>query len=308
MRDRIGHFLTQLLGAGSSEVGGIIVLFTLIGVGSLSLSLIDNLYTEEYNQQMSDARKLDSLISLLDNKPKIILSENIVLSDFDPNTAGIEEFINLGLDSTIARNIIKYRNKGGSFKKKSDLAKIYGLSREQYESLQPFILLPTVTREVKSRTIEKEKVKVPQQFPVVSSNKKYEKFDLNTADTATYQTIYGIGSVLSDRIVRFRNKLGGFVDSSQLYEVYNLDTTVVEELISRSFIEETFSPTKFQINQLDEPTMAKHPYVSYRQAKLLTAYRNQHGPFNTENDLLEVYSIDEEFILKMKAYISFEML
>ena len=40
----------------------------------------------------------------------------------------------------------------------------------------------------------------------------------------------GIGSVLSRRIVKFRDALGGFVSIDQLYKVYGLDSSVIKNI------------------------------------------------------------------------------
>jgi competence protein ComEA len=307
MRDRIGHFFNHLLGASSSEVGGIIILISLIALGVVSVYAFDEMMSTGYTSKQEDARKLDSLIALMESSPEAEVIQASVLYKFNPNTVDFTQLLQLGLDSTISARLIKYRSKGGRFKIKSDLAKIYGLKVEQYQSLEPFILLPTV----KKVQTSKPKVQSKLSYKAPPSNtskpvKPLQKFNLNTADTATYQTIFGIGSVLAYRIVRFRDKLGGFVSLNQLYEVYNLDSTVISTLTGQSFILEEFNPELIYINTFDESSLAAHPYISFQQAKLIIAYRNQHRDYKDEKDLASVYSIDEEFILKLKPYISFQ--
>ena len=307
MRDRIGHFFNHLLGASSSEVGGIIILMSLIALGLVSVYAFDEMISTGYTSRQEDARKLDSLISLIESSADLEVHPEIVLFEFNPNTADLTQLLRLGLDSTISARIIKYRSKGGRFKIKSDLAKIYGLKDEQYQSLEPFILLPAVKIVQASKPIGRSELSTTAlPHKTVKPAKPLQKFNLNTADTATYQTIYGIGSVLADRIVRFRDKLGGFVSQNQLYEVYNLDSAMVKKLTDQSFVLENFSPEFISINTFNEASLAAHPYISFQQAKLIIAYRNQHGDYEGERDLVSVYSIDEEFILKIRPYISFD--
>ena len=123
------------------------------------------------------------------------------------------------------------------------------------------------------------------------------------ADTATLKTIKGIGSVLSKRIIDFRENLGGFIDSNQLYEVYNLDSVVVLRLISKMYIDANFIPGKLQINLASEKELAGHPYLSYQQARLIIAYRNQHGDYKSEKDLLKVYAVDEKDVIRIVSYL-----
>ena len=58
---------------------------------------------------------------------------------FDPNTADSATFLSLGLPPWMAGNILRYRRKQGRFRRPEDFRKIYGLTEEQYRTLQPYI-------------------------------------------------------------------------------------------------------------------------------------------------------------------------
>src|SRR5258708_11711600 len=128
-------------------------------------------------------------------------------------------------------------------------------------------------------------------------------FDLNAADTSQLIKVYGIGPKLSLRIVAYREKLGGFISESQLNEVYGIDSTVVRELISKSFIEENFQTRQVNINSATEKELGVHPYIKYKLAKAIVAYRMQHGAFTAVDDLKKLTIIDENTFLRMKPYI-----
>ena len=51
--------------------------------------------------------------------------------------------------------------------------------------------------------------------------------DLNTASAEDLQRVRGIGPTLSERIVKFRTRLGGFSENDQLKEVYGLTEEIV---------------------------------------------------------------------------------
>jgi len=118
------------------------------------------------------------------------------------------------------------------------------------------------------------------------------------------QTVSGIGSVLSARIISFRDKLGGFVRPEQLYEVYNLDSIVVNNLLAIAYIDPTFKPINLQINMATEEELRGHPYLNRNQARLIVAYRNQHGDFLGRQDLAKVYGMDEITLRRIMPYIS----
>jgi DNA uptake protein ComE-like DNA-binding protein len=131
-----------------------------------------------------------------------------------------------------------------------------------------------------------------------------QSFDINTADEAKLSTIKGIGSVLSVRIVKFRNQLGGFVSEAQYEEVYGLRPEVVERLKQHTYIGANFQPEKIDINTAHTQTLAAHPYITYRQARSIIDYRAQHGPFLTVEALNYLTLIEGATLNKLKPYLS----
>ena len=131
---------------------------------------------------------------------------------FDPNTADSTQLLSLGLQPWQVRNIYKYRAKGGVYRKPTDFARLYGLTVKQYKALEPYIrissdYLPASTL-VKEE--EEEVVRDTVKYPVKISNDEYVV--LNRADTAQLKRVPGIGSWYARQIVRYGNRLGGYVD------------------------------------------------------------------------------------------------
>ena len=60
---------------------------------------------------------------------------------FDPNTADSAQLLRLGLQPWQVRSIYRYRAKGGIFREPSDFARLYGLTKKQYEVLAPYIII-----------------------------------------------------------------------------------------------------------------------------------------------------------------------
>ena len=268
--------------------------------------MLNKLTAEEDSHWVEDEKMLDSLVARLEEDRINQLKESkkpINLHYFNPNEVSYSELQSLGFNDRIANRIINYREKGGSFKIKKDLYKIYDIDSSLVDELYTYIELPeSITKATTRKTIATKRdirpnniVKVtPVDLPV---------FNINTADTATLQTIKGIGSVLSKRIIDFRDNLGGYQDADQLYEVYNLDSMVVESLIAKIYIEDEFIPRKLVINKVDVKELAGHPYLSWQQARLIIAYRNQHGDYKSQQDLLNVYGVERNDVERIDSYL-----
>lgn len=212
--------------------------------------------------------------------------------DFDPNTAGITVLNSLGFKPWLSRRIERYRFSGARFSYKEDLLRIYGMDTQRLQALWTHILLP-----------EKPK-NTGQVHQAVPQMKRREPTDINTADTAALIALPGIGSKLAARICAYRDKLGGFYSLEQLAEVYGLKPETLSLLEGRIALENT-ETVLLDINRAGKETLGRHPYIGYRAAEVLLAYREQHGPFRQASDLLKTMVITEEKLEKLKYYLKF---
>jgi DNA uptake protein ComE-like DNA-binding protein len=244
-----------------------------------------------------EQRFLDSLTAMWEIElARETAAENSITKDitatlfsFNPNTITKSELKTLGFSDRLINGLLNYRLKGGQFRVKSDLKKLYGIDSAFFKTLTPFIQLP-------------EKISYQKSLPEIIA--KPELFNLNLADSSQFQRVYGIGPVLAKRIVKYRERLGGFVRTAQLYEVYGLDSMVVERLLKASFLPEGDFPEKLNINTADEKLLASHPYFSKKIAQAIVTYRFQHGNYLSVDDLRKINLIDEKILTKIYPYLT----
>ncbi|MCB0495083.1 MAG: helix-hairpin-helix domain-containing protein [Cyclobacteriaceae bacterium] len=302
---KIRQFFTSLLGISSSEFSGFTWLIVTAAVCAFSLFVVDRVTRNPYSNYEKDSQLLDSLVRIMGNgkeSPKEV-SATTEYFEFDPNEASHEDLIRLGFPDWLTRQLINYRDKGGKFQEKEDLLKLYNFPDSLYKKVAPYVHIRPSTKVNEVKVTKSENEQKPAYEKV--KNKPLPQFDLNLADTSMLQTIKGIGSVLSNRIVVYRDKLGGFINAQQLHEVYNLDSTAISTLMETAFIKPDFEPIKIDINSVDEKQLSAHPYISWKQAKLIVAYRNQHGKFANKEALLNVYSINKKWLEKIEPYLAF---
>jgi competence protein ComEA len=327
---RIQDFIRKALTMSPSEAKGVFIIIVAILVLLGAIFLSDYFFGKSQQTVIiSSPESLDSLSVTL--KPKSDYKSNYQnydnksysspnnnspakLFNFDPNTASVEQLASLGIPKFIAERIEKYRSKGGKFKKKEDLAKIYGLRLEDFERLEPYIQLPSSTTDsspqeqltdLGERKTEKGESNAPNEQPATTTFKKPEaktisKFDLNTADTTVLKQINGIGSGYAKRIVKFRDGLGGFVNVEQVRETFGLPPETADELLKYGFVKGGFR--RIKINEVADFT---HPYIKRFQVKAIVAYRQQHGNFKSADDLKAIKILDEATIEKIKPYLEF---
>ncbi|WP_123846598.1 helix-hairpin-helix domain-containing protein [Chitinophaga lutea] len=126
--------------------------------------------------------------------------------------------------------------------------------------------------------------------------------DINAADSAQWERLPLIGPVLAQRIVRFRERLGGFHEVAQVGETYGLADSVFKKIQGMLVLGEV-SLRKTDLNQTDEKSLADHPYINTKLARLIVRYRNNHGPFRHLNELRGIALVDDSIYRKLEKYL-----
>ena len=94
---------------------------------------------------------------------------------------------------------------------------------------------------------------------------------INSADSAALESMPVFGPVLASRTMKFRNALGGFYNIEQLKEVYGLDSLGFEKV--KLYLDvDTTMVDQICINQTDFYALKSHPYLSYKEAKLILRF------------------------------------
>lgn len=303
--------IRDYFGFSYSEMRGF---WVLIALAAGSLLIVPGLKWYLAQDQLSyeldnrDQRTLDSLIAQF-RSPKsdpLKTEKNLInYTYFDPNTATLKVFLQNGLPEWLGARIIKYREKGGQFKVRKDLLRIYGFSTSLYTPLEQYIQLPeVVTRPSYRKTSYSGQENEAPVLPARSVKTQLTNLDINQSDSLSLQIIPGIGPVLSSRIVRFRDKLGGIHHLTQLSEVYRLSPEALENLEKYTYVSEEFEVKKININTDDVSTLAQHPYISFPLAKAIVRHRDEYGIFQDLIDCREVYLMDQATFLKIAPYLS----
>ncbi|WP_346317496.1 helix-hairpin-helix domain-containing protein [Chitinophaga sp. YIM B06452] len=126
--------------------------------------------------------------------------------------------------------------------------------------------------------------------------------DVNAADSAQWERLPGIGPALAKRIVGFRERLGGFYDTRQVGEVYGLADSVFNKI--QPFLRlGDVSLRKISLNETDDKSLALHPYINTKLARVIVRYRSAHGPFREVEALRALALVDDSIYRKIEKYL-----
>jgi DNA uptake protein ComE-like DNA-binding protein len=223
---------------------------------------------------------------------------------FDPNTISESEWLSMGLPRQLANRLMHYRGKGGRFRKAADIRRIYGMTDELYRSLAPWVRIHDTVDSAGKKVWGSPQSGSLTPLPRVINNELIS-IDVNNSDSSDWIALKGIGQVLARRIIRFREKLGGFYAVDQVAETYGLPDSVFNSIKPRlSCAGESLK--KVKINSDSLKVLEQHPYIGRTIARQLLRYREQHGPFTGTESLLTIESLDRSWIDKMRPYLDFK--
>lgn len=206
---------------------------------------------------------------------------------FDPNTANELDLKMLGLTPKNAQTIIRYRNKGGQFRNALDILKIWGIDSTRAKALIPYIRIASSATPKNNLTPYKRGDYHPSYRP-----EKIPSIEINTATIAEWEALPGIGPVLAARIVKYRDKIGGFIEIEDITNTYGIKDSLFDAIKPFLQLKNTGKPS---INQASEGMLRKAG-VSSSIAAAIVQYRKQYGFFEKLEDLRKIVFIrDAEY-------------
>jgi competence protein ComEA len=217
-----------------------------------------------------------------------------MLFNFDPNMLDAEGWKQLGLRDRTVKTILNYRSKGGRFYKREDLKKIWGLPDGFYEHVQAYIQIADTKKEAPDHNFFKT--------PYEKKERTIAVVDINNADTAALIALPGIGAKLAQRIINFRDKLGGFYTVAQVGETYGLPDSTFQKV--KPYLQVHRDLKKLNLNTASKDELKAHPYIRWNLANAIVEYRNQHGPFKNLDDLKNIMLIDEATYARIVPYLT----
>jgi competence protein ComEA len=220
---------------------------------------------------------------------------------FDPNSACKGDYVMMGFSEKQAASIIKYRNKGGSFRRKEDFKKLFVVDEETYRIFEPYIRFSDTSGNHEGKN--SADLKAVHGFGNSSGLKADHDVELNSADSVELLKINGVGPVFASRILKHRKKLGGFSDIDQLHEIYGIDSAKFSH-IAKQVILDSALILKINVNTVAINELKKHPYLDYYLAKAIIDKRIQRGGYSNIDDLKEIFRNKPGLFEKISPYLT----
>ncbi|MEI6679413.1 MAG: helix-hairpin-helix domain-containing protein [Mariniphaga sp.] len=303
------RWLRDLFNYSGKERTGIIVLLVIIFI----LLLIGWLIPRFIPADQNDFTKWQAEVSDYLAKKETVIPVAIALHTvaFNPNEVDSVSLANMGLPLKLRNNWLKYLEKGGYFRDKEGVKKIFGMTSELFDQLDNFIVIPaksfSVVKIAKAASASKpangfNRDTIFKHAYLKKEKQKVTAQELNSTDSLHLLEIPGIGPVFASRIIRYRNLLGGYYSVSQLKEVYGMREETFNA-VEPFFVVDPAMLKSFNINFSTVQEMGRHPYFGFKTARKVVKLRDKTGKISSPDDLSSVITTDS--LNKLIPYLKF---
>ncbi len=240
--------------------------------------------------------------------------DDIRLFKFDPNGLPVDQWVDLGLSEKQAAALHRYEERGGKFRTKKDLAKMRVVDPHLFEQWEPYIQLPDSLPRKQGGTYAGQN-QWPRDTgrwasgdrPHYAEREKDLSVEINGADSTALVAVRGIGPAFARSIIKYRDRLGGFVSLDQLSEVYILrDKPEAVERLKEKLTVDPALMRRIHLNSCTVEELAPHPYIDWKVAKALIAYRDHHGPFADVAAITNCALVTDSIHQRLAPYLTLE--
>jgi competence ComEA-like helix-hairpin-helix protein len=206
---------------------------------------------------------------------------------FDPNDYSQSDWMGLGLSEKQANVVLRFTEHG--IYSNEELKKVFVISDELFNLIQDSTVYPK--RPVRNLEFKSELTAFDSDFSV----------DLNTATHEELIKLSGIGDYYADKIIDYRNKLGGYHDQEQLLELWKFTPDKLDKIKSQIIVSGNIR--ELSVNTGTYEDLVKHPYISSKVANSIVKMRSQRNGYKNLEDLMDSKLIDRELFNKLEPYI-----
>ena len=268
-----------------NQQNGIFLLVVII----ISLQLIYFFYpfSSEENQGSEEQEVVERLQRKIDSLKQVAAEkDSLHIATFNPNFISDFKGYMLGLSVEEIDRLHDFREQEKWINSAEDFQKVTGVSDSLLKVISPAFRFPAFYGDAKK-----------------ASSEAIIKKDLNFATEAELQVVNGIGEKLSQRIVKYRESLGGFRAGFQVKDVYGLSPDVVERLLERFEVVEKHHE-KQDLNEIDVIALSELPYFNYELARKVVNFRKSKDVLTSFEDLNQVEGFPLEKLDRIKLYLT----
>ena len=140
-----------------------------------------------------------------------------------------------------------------------------------------------------------------KSVPYTAKSRPLEPLDLNSADSTELVKLPGIGPANAMKVIRYRERLGGYSDIRQLTEIEGLPDSLMKWFI----ITDTIPVSRIAVNKATLAELRRHPYIDFYQARAIVEFRNERGIIKGPEQLSFMEEFTAQDLIRLEPYLDF---
>lgn len=252
----------------------------------------ENLLDIKSKEVIAIQKELDSLrtIEVASKMPKVF--------PFNPNFLTDFKGYALGMSTEEIDRLLAFRKENKWINSVKDFKKVTKVSDSLLNKISPYFKFPDWVTNSKSKNKY-----VKREFKEKTFK---QKIDLNLATQGQLEELNGIGKTFSKRIIDYRNKLGGFTNDIQLYEVYGLDFQATNSILKEFTVKTPKEIIKMALNSISASDIATVPSISFDIAKRIWEYRILNEGIKSFSELDNIEGLTKRKLQGIQLYLKLE--
>jgi competence protein ComEA len=252
----------------------------------------ENLLDINSKEVIAIQKELDSLrtIDIASKKPKVFPFNPNFLTDFKGYT--------LGMSTEEIDRLLAFRKENKWINSVEDFKKVTKVSDSLLNKISPYFKFPdwVTNPKLKNKYVKKR----------FKEKKFTQKIDLNLATQGQLEGVNGIGKAFSKRIIEYRNKLGGFTNDIQLYQVYGLDFQVANSILKEFTVKTPKEIIKMNLNSISASDISTIPSISFDIAKKIWEFRILNEGIKSFSELENIEGLTKRKLQGIQLYLKLE--
>ena len=282
-----------------SQRNGIFILILLIVIFQFIIVFVDFYSEEKVN---IDTPKVIAFHHQIDSLRKINLeNKRLKIFPFNPNYITDYKGAQLGMSLVEIDKLLAFRKTGKFINSRKEFQKVTTISDALLNTISPYFKFPDWVVE-RNQNMQ---LSTSRDTRLFAKKSKYilTSIDINLAVKEDLKTINGIGEKLSERIIKYRSKLQGFSTLNQLYEVWGLDTEVVDKLLLVFKVINLPNIKKINVNTVSFRELLKNPYLDYELCKKIFEYKEEVAELQDISELKNIIDFPLELYDRIVLYL-----
>jgi DNA uptake protein ComE-like DNA-binding protein len=280
-----------------NQRNGILFLLGLITVVQLLYHFVnlgkDDIVDVNQAAIISFQNQIDSLkfIETENRRPKIY--------PFNPNYISDYKGYQLGMKTKEIDLLLAHRNKRLFVNSAKEFQEVTKISDSLLQAISPYFKFPD--------WVQKKNRDKKEQFSFASKTKKnisdITSSDINEATPYDFSLVKGVDEYLSERIIKYRSKLQGFSFPEQLFEVWDLEKEVADNILQVFSVQKKPRITKVNVNTASFKEVLSNPYIDYELCVQIFEYKDEVAELQSISEIKNIEGFPIEKYHRIVLYL-----